>query len=93
MLTNHVLVNYYQKDLGIFAHKDGPLYSPQTFVLSLNSSCVLGFYEDIQSYHDDRPVQEFFIDKNSLYSFKGNLYTDLLHGIRNVELDNLENPC
>ena len=43
---NHVLLNEYQPEQGIDAHRDGPLYAPRVAIVSLGSACSFDFVTD-----------------------------------------------
>lgn len=40
---NHVLVNAYSKDVGIYDHQDGPIYHPAACILSTGAPAVINF--------------------------------------------------
>jgi len=53
-LANHVLLNEYPRGIGIMPHTDGPLYYPWVNSVSLGSSCVFEFYENMADYRDHK---------------------------------------
>ncbi len=88
---NHCLINEYLPGQGIHAHEDGDAYYPVVATVSLGSHIVL----DVKAKSDEgvggemgrsrgwRVLQE----PRSLLVTTGELYTDCLHGIGEVMVD------
>lgn len=99
--ANHVLVNEYNPNEGIMPHEDGAAYHPIVATVSLGANLVLDIYEKRSSDStggtsvsaertgDSRPVPRWriFQEPRSLLITTGAAYTDLLHGIAEVEAD------
>merc|ERR1712178_113219 len=74
---NHALVNYYEKDQGIMAHKDGSLYHPVILTLSLGSDEFEHFTHD-----ENKDVKKsILLEENSLVVIFGEMYHRFLHHI------------
>ncbi len=86
---NHVLVNEYLPAQGIMPHEDGPAYHPVTATISLGSSTVLDIYSKSLSESRDSGRQQWRIlqEPGSLLVTTGKCYTDTLHGIAEIEVD------
>ena len=88
---NHCLINEYLPGQGIHAHEDGDAYYPVVATVSLGSHIVLDIkpkvndtiFESIGGAQDWRVLQE----PRSLLITTGKLYTDYLHGISEVKID------
>ncbi|KAG9817311.1 hypothetical protein KCU98_g12020, partial [Aureobasidium melanogenum] len=92
---NHVLINEYNPNEGIMPHEDGAAYYPIVATVSLSSALCLDIYEKNQN-EDQAPVGSspkwrVLQEPRSLLVTCGSAYTDTLHGISEVEVDeNLE---
>ena len=81
---NHCLVNEYQPGQGIHAHEDGDAYYPVVATVSLGSHIVL----DVKSKDPAKgPGWRILQEPRSLLITTGELYTECLHGISEVEID------
>jgi len=88
---NNVLINEYLPPIGgIMHHTDGPCYLPHVFVLSLGGPALLSFQPRLAPEQvgvvSSAPLCTVLLEPNSLFVFKGAMYTDHLHGIQ-VERD------
>jgi alkylated DNA repair protein alkB family protein 6 len=79
---NHLLLNEYVKGQGIGAHKDGPLYEPYVFIISLMGSSMIEFIDDLQ-----QTVAQVYLQPRSLLVFEKETYTDLKHVIYSRHTD------
>lgn len=100
---NHVLINEYLPGQGIMPHEDGPLYTGNFAIISLLSPLLLDFYrkrteselekEENDAKHDGstaleaRRVFSLWLEPGSLLLIRGFAYTSMLHGIRDVTED------
>ncbi|EAR83837.1 2OG-Fe(II) oxygenase family oxidoreductase (macronuclear) [Tetrahymena thermophila SB210] len=84
---NHVLLNEYQKGVGIMPHTDGPLYFPWVNSISLGSDCIFKFYKDMQSYRDGVEQARVLLEKRSLVIFTDEAYKEYLHTIDDLTSD------
>ena len=85
---NHVLVNEYQPGQGIMPHEDGPAYFPITATVSLGSHTVLEIYK--KNDHGEResdPTWRMLQEPRSLLITAEPMYTETLHGIANISVD------
>ena len=90
-VPNHCLINEYLPGQGIHAHEDGDAYHPVVATVSLGSHIVLDIKpkvndttgENMGKAHGWRVLQE----PRSLLITTGKLYTDCLHGISEVMID------
>lgn len=85
---NHCLVNEYTPGQGIHPHEDGDAYFPVVCTVSLGSHTVLDVKRKAEPHSRDaahgwRILQE----PRSLLITRGEMYTDCLHGIAEVEVD------
>ena len=87
---NHVLLNEYQPGQGIDAHRDGPLYSPNVAILSLNSHASFHFVEDSVAR---APLAKLLIPPRGLLVFSGDAYERHLHTVPASASDDLTQPC
>ncbi|KAG2388354.1 hypothetical protein C9374_000518 [Naegleria lovaniensis] len=83
---NHVLINEYEVGQGIDYHKDGPVYFPMVFIISLESTVMLNFKlcERDEDYVDQCPyVKQFSViaEPRSLLIFTDDIYHYYMHGI------------
>ncbi|KAL4469175.1 hypothetical protein ABPG72_008915 [Tetrahymena utriculariae] len=85
--SNHVLLNEYQKGVGIMPHTDGPLYFPWVNSISLGSDCIFKFYKDMQSYRDGIEQARVLLEKRSLIIFTDEVYKEYLHTIDDLTSD------
>ncbi|ELU12938.1 hypothetical protein CAPTEDRAFT_112863, partial [Capitella teleta] len=91
-MPNHVLVNEYLPGQGIMPHTDGPLYFPTVSTITLGSHTLLDFYtplNDRSSSFDDRHFASFLLERRSLVLVREEMYSRMLHGIKEVETDTL----
>lgn len=91
---NHVLINEYNQGEGIMPHEDGAAYHPIVATVSLGASVVLDIHEKRnESDGDSRPGTRLpprwriLQEPRSLLITTGQAYTDLLHGISEVDVD------
>ncbi|KAF2074267.1 hypothetical protein CYY_004441 [Polysphondylium violaceum] len=80
---NHILLNEYSYNQGIFPHKDGPLFFPCVSILSLGSTCIMDFYKEL----NDKNTQQVFLRPRSLLLFTQDAYKNYYHGIREEYFD------
>lgn len=94
-VPNHILVNEYTPGQGIMPHEDGPLYHPVVTTISLGTHTLLDFYTPLNDTQDEknhsdntRILFSLLLEPRSLLILKDDMYTKLLHGIseRNVDL-------
>lgn len=97
MVPDQVLLNRYGPADGIDPHADGPLFEPHVAIVSLQSPAVMQFFEPIAkgganetektarlaaSWDELGPAaMTAFLQPGSLFTFSGEAYTRLLHGI------------
>jgi alkylated DNA repair protein alkB family protein 6 len=88
---NHVLINEYNPNEGIMPHEDGAAYYPIVATVSLSSTLCLDIYEKIQdgeeSCLNSTPKWRVLQEPRSLLVTCGSSYTDTLHGISEIEVD------
>lgn len=88
---NHCLINEYLPGQGIHAHEDGDAYYPVVATVSLGSHIVLDMKPKKVDTTGEQPgnVQAWRVlqEPRSLLITTEELYTDCLHGISEVELD------
>lgn len=85
---NHVLVNEYQPGQGIMPHEDGPAYFPITATVSLGGHTVLEIYQkNEQGEREPVPTWRILQEPRSLLITSESMYTDTLHGIANISVD------
>lgn len=89
IVFNQVLLNEYSNGKGISFHKDGPLYKPLAAVLSLKSSAMIEFRKE----RDSETLISCFLKPRSLLIFEQDKFTDVFHGIRDLEKDTIEKHC
>jgi len=80
---NHILLNEYSYNQGIFPHKDGPLFFPCVSILSLGSTCIMDFYKEL----NDQNTQQIFLRPRSLLLFTQDAYKNYYHGIKEEYFD------
>jgi alkylated DNA repair protein alkB family protein 6 len=91
---NQVLLNEYNDGKGISFHKDGALYHPVALVLSLVSPAVIEFIPQKPERGIDFASQcQVLLEKNSLLIFTDEAYTNLYHGIRDQQQDEILETC
>ncbi|CAD0097923.1 unnamed protein product [Aureobasidium mustum] len=88
---NHVLINEYNPNEGIMPHEDGAAYHPIVATVSLSSALCLDIYEKNQD-GDQAPVSSspkwrVLQEPRSLLVTCGSAYTDTLHGISEIDID------
>ncbi|CAD0090527.1 unnamed protein product [Aureobasidium vineae] len=88
---NHVLINEYNPNEGIMPHEDGAAYYPIVATVSLSSALCLDIYEKAQDGDQARPSStpkwRVLQEPRSLLVTCGSAYTDTLHGISEIEID------
>ncbi|KAE9379210.1 hypothetical protein N431DRAFT_325898 [Stipitochalara longipes BDJ] len=83
---NHVLINEYLPGQGIMPHKDGAAYHPVVCTVSLGSSLCLEIYgTKNEGTMENKSKWKILQEPRSLLITTGELYTDHLHGIAEVE--------
>lgn len=80
---NHCLINEYLPGQGIHAHEDGGAYYPVVVTVSLGSHIVL----DIKPKDGTSAGWRILQEPRSLLITTGGLYTETLHGISEIEVD------
>ncbi|KAL8737366.1 MAG: hypothetical protein Q9181_001741 [Wetmoreana brouardii] len=81
---NHCLINEYTPGQGIHPHEDGAAYYPVVCTISLGSPIVLDVYRKGES---KKPAYRILQEQGSLLISMEEMYTDYLHGIKEVEVD------
>ncbi|KAH9900348.1 Alkbh6 protein [Xylariomycetidae sp. FL2044] len=85
---NHVLVNEYPPGVGIMPHKDGAAYYPVVATVSLGAGLCLDIYKTkSDGTFDTDPAWRVFQEPRSLLITSGTLYTEFLHGIASIDVD------
>jgi alkylated DNA repair protein alkB family protein 6 len=85
LVPNHVLINEYLPGQGIMPHKDGAAYYPVVCTVSLGASICLDIYGSKEDGAvEDQPRWRILQEPRSLLITAGELYTDYLHGIAEV---------
>lgn len=88
---NHVLINEYNPNEGIMPHEDGAAYYPIVATVSLSSTLCLDIYKKAQDGEESRfnttPKWRVLQEPRSLLVTCGSAYTDTLHGISEIEVD------
>ncbi|KAK9799727.1 hypothetical protein WJX73_005012 [Symbiochloris irregularis] len=79
---NHVLVNSYEQEEGIFAHEDGPVYFPVACIISLGGPAIMRFFRKLPAGgHDPHSEASVILMPRSLLVFADDAYRHYLHGI------------
>lgn len=87
---NHVLVNEYKPGEGIMPHEDGPAYFPITATVSLGGHTVLEIYKKTSTGdRESKPTWRILQESRSLLVTTGDMYKDTLHGIGEIEVDEM----
>ncbi|KAI9703629.1 MAG: Alpha-ketoglutarate-dependent dioxygenase alkB 6 [Candelina mexicana] len=86
---NHVLINEYTPGQGIMPHEDGDAYYPLVATVSLGSATVLDIYSKNEEGQKRKEVPRYRIlqERRSLLVTGGEMYTDHLHGIGDLSVD------
>lgn len=89
---NHVLINEYPPGTGISPHEDGGAYFPVVCTVSLGAHIILEVTPKRKDTGDDNgppkdAVYKIFQEPNSLLITTDGMYTDHLHGISSVKVD------
>ncbi|KAL8682340.1 MAG: hypothetical protein Q9186_001616 [Xanthomendoza sp. 1 TL-2023] len=86
---NHCLINEYTPGQGIHPHEDGAAYHPVVATISLGAPIVLDIYHksNAGTSSDRQPVYRVLQEPGSLLISNGEMYTEHLHGIAEVEVD------
>ncbi|RNA07706.1 alpha-ketoglutarate-dependent dioxygenase alkB -like protein [Brachionus plicatilis] len=94
---NHILINEYLPGQGIMPHSDGPLYFPTVSTISLGSHTFLDFYKPIEednhefdSSLENRYAFSLLLEPRSLVVLQDEMYTVLMHGIKEIDRDLVE---
>ena len=90
MEPNHVLINQYQGDEGIHAHKDGPLYYPRVAIASLGGSALMSFRSKLSQPTSEL---ELILLPRSLLIFTDQCYFDMFHEIPVSLTDVVSKKC
>lgn len=100
LAPNHVLVNEYGPAGGLVAHTDGPLYHPRVACLSLGGTASMKIwrsFEDAELESDGKPgpgpVAQIFLRPRSLNVLSDPVYTNYLHSIDAVPVDQITPLC
>jgi len=85
LTPNHVLINQYEANGGIFHHTDGPLYYNKVGIISLGSPTIMTFRpriktEDIGNIISTDVASVLLLPK-SLLVFSDDVYDNYMHGI------------
>ncbi|KAI4236731.1 MAG: hypothetical protein L6R40_006075 [Gallowayella cf. fulva] len=86
---NHCLINEYTPSQGIRPHEDGAAYHPVVATVSLGAPIVLDVYRKPASGEsmDAQPAYRILQEPGSLLISTGGMYTEHLHGIAEVDVD------
>lgn len=79
-------MNEYLPGQGILPHEDGDAYYPVVVTVSLGAAVVLDVYAKGAGTGRD-PEWRILQERRSLLITAGEMYTDHLHGIRGVDVD------
>ncbi|OQS02794.1 alkylated DNA repair protein alkB [Thraustotheca clavata] len=84
---NHALINDYAPGEEILPHEDGPMYYPLVAIISTGATGRMTFRRHRNTSPQDAP---FYLNlaRRSLLIFTHDAYTDYLHSIDNVGIDN-----
>ncbi|KAL0479800.1 hypothetical protein AKO1_007452 [Acrasis kona] len=74
---NHVLINEYESQQGIMAHKDGPVYEPIVCILSLESGIIISFRKEDEKEHSF----SVYLEPRSMLIFTEDIFDKYLHDI------------
>lgn len=86
-------MNEYLPGQGILPHEDGDAYYPIVATVSLGATTVLDLYVKPAGTGDD-PDWRILQERRSLLITSEKIYTDFLHGIREVDVDeNIREGC
>lgn len=81
-------MNEYLPGQGILPHEDGDAYYPVVVTVSLGAAIVLDMYSKEKGAWSRRePEWRILQERRSLLITADKMYTDFLHGIRGVEVD------
>lgn len=83
-------MNEYLPGQGIFPHEDGDAYYPVVVTVSLGAAIVLDVYTKEKGARAETgraPEWRILQERRSLLITTDKMYTDCLHGIRGVEVD------
>ena len=90
-VPNHCLINEYLPGQGIHAHEDGDAYHPVVATVSLGSHIVLDIKPKVNDITGENMGKAYgwrvLQEPRSLLITTGKLYTDCLHGISEVMID------
>ncbi|KAI9796931.1 MAG: hypothetical protein M1833_005877 [Piccolia ochrophora] len=85
---NHVLINEYQPGQGIMPHEDGAAYWPVVATVSLGAAIILEvFQKRTDGSRELQPRWRILQEARSLLITTEGMYTDTLHGISEVVVD------
>jgi alkylated DNA repair protein alkB family protein 6 len=91
---NHILINEYESNDGIMFHKDGPIYFPLVFIISLMNPIILTFKKQNDNFElKNKNLNEFsvFLEPKSLLIFTNEIYYNYLHGIDTCQTFQIKN--
>lgn len=83
-------MNEYLPGQGILPHEDGDAYYPVVVTVSLGAAVVLDIYKkgnEKGAGHGREPEWRILQERRSLLITADRMYTDYLHGIRGVDVD------
>lgn len=80
-------MNEYLPGQGILPHEDGNAYYPVVVTVSLGAAVVLDVYAKGAGGTAREPQWRILQERRSLLITTGEMYTDCLHGIRGVDVD------
>jgi alkylated DNA repair protein alkB family protein 6 len=79
-------VNEYLPGQGILPHEDGDAYYPVVATVSLGAAIVLDVYAKGHEAAKE-PIWRVLQERRSLLITAGKMYTDHLHGIQGIDVD------
>lgn len=80
-------MNEYLPGQGILPHEDGDAYYPVVATVSLGAAVVLDVYAKGEGGTGREPEWRILQERRSLLVTAGEIYTDRLHGIRGLDVD------
>lgn len=93
---NHVLINEYQKGMGIMAHTDGPAYESRTATISIGGDVLFKLTErpTSDSQTGGKSVMEVLLHGcGSLIVFANDAYLNHCHGIDEISEEVTSGVC
>lgn len=85
--ANHALINEYDGNEGISAHKDGPLYFPRVIILSIGGTTSITFKDRLR---DPTTHSSLLLQRRSLFVFTKDAYEKYFHEIPVQHCDNVD---